>query len=223
MYKVLIVEDDPVISKAVAEHMRGWGFEAKSAEDFAHITDEFLAFQPHLVLLDVSLPFFNGYHWCAEIRRLSKVPILFISSASENMSIVMAINMGADDFIAKPFDWDVLTAKVQAVLRRAYDFNGETSFLQHNGVILNMNDATLQFEDQTVDLTKNEYKILRTLLESKGKTVSRDTLMTKLWESDNFVDENSLTVNVNRLRKKLEEYGIHDLIQTKKGLGYLVG
>lgn len=223
MYKVLIVEDDRTIAAAIEKHISSWGLQVQHVENFLHVIEQFAEFQPQLVLMDITLPFFNGYHWCTEIRRFSKVPIVFLSSASENMNIIMAMNMGADDFIAKPFDLDVLTAKVQAVLRRTYDFSGESSLLQYEGIVLNMGNATICYKDQTIDLTKNEYKILQTLFENKGRTVSRDLLMTKLWETDNFVDENSLTVNVTRLRRKLEEYGIKNLIQTKKGIGYMVG
>ena len=222
MYKIFIVEDDSVIAGAVARHMESWGCQVHCVENFQKVLAEFVAFDPPLVLLDISLPFFNGYHWCNEIRRLSKVPIIFISSASDNMNIVMAMNMGGDDFIAKPFDLHVLAAKVQAVLRRTYDFSGQTSLLEHRGAILNMGDATLTYEGSRVELTKNEYKILQTLLENKGRAVSRDTLMNKLWETDCYVDENTLTVNVTRLRRKLEGVGLSGFIITKKGIGYLV-
>ena len=166
--------------------------------------------------------FYNGYYWCTEIRKVSKVPILFISSASDNMNIVMAMNMGGDDFIAKPFDLNVLMAKIQATLRRTYDFGGQVSILQHRGAILNISDATLTYEGQRIELTKNDYRLLRTLMENKGKVVSRDMLMQKLWEMDSFVDENALTVNIARLRKKLENAGLTDFIGTKKGLGYII-
>ena len=222
MYKIFIVEDDSVIDGAVARHMESWGCQVHCVENFQKVLAEFVAFDPQLVLLDISLPFFNGYHWCNEIRRLSKVPIIFISSASDNMNIVMAMNMGGDDFIAKPFDLHVLAAKVQAVLRRTYDFSGQTSLLEHRGAILNMGDATLTYEGSRVELTKNENKILQTLLENKGRAVSRDTLMNKLWETDCYVDENTLTVNVTRLRRKLEGIGLSGFIITKKGIGYLV-
>ena len=222
MYKIFIVEDDSVIAGAVARHMESWGCQVHCVENFQKVLAEFVAFDPQLVLLDISLPFFNGYHWCNEIRRLSKVPIIFISSASDNMNIVMAMNMGGDDFIAKPFDLHVLAARVKAVLRRTYDFSGQTSLLEHRGAILNMGDATLTYEGSRVELTKNEYKILQTLLENKGRAVSRDTLMNKLWETDCYVDENTLTVNVTRLRRKLEGVGLSGFIITKKGIGYLV-
>ena len=222
MYKILIVEDDFVIAKTMKKHLTSWGYDVECAEDFKNVLAQFVSFDPQLVLLDISLPFFNGYHWCTEIRKVSKVPIIFISSASDNMNIVMAINMGGDDFIAKPFDLTVLTSKVQALLRRTYDFTGTTHLLEHKGAILNTSDSTLIFNGQKIELSKNDYKILHILLENKGKTVSRDNLMTRLWETDDFIDDNTLTVNINRLRKKLAEIGLNDFINTKKGIGYLV-
>ena len=220
--KIFIVEDDPVIASAVAEHIASWGCETRIAQNFQNIVQEFVEFDPQLVLLDVGLPFYNGYHWCSEIRRFSSVPIIFISSASDNMNIVMAINMGADDFIAKPFDLNVLTAKVQAMLRRTYDLGGQTRLLQHRDAVLNTDDSTLTYHGERVELTKNEYRILQVLMENKGKTVSRDVLMQRLWESDSFVDENTLSVNVARLRKKLDGAGLENFIATKKGMGYIV-
>lgn len=222
VYKILIIEDDLVIAKSIREHLQSWGCEAQCVNDFQNVLGDFAAFDPQLVLLDISLPFYNGYHWCGEIRKLSKVPVIFISSASDNMNIVMAMNMGGDDFIAKPFDLEVLTAKIQALLRRTYDFNGQAGLLTHRGAILNTSDTTLTYEGQRIDLTKNDYKILQTLMENKGKAVSRDTLMLRLWETDSYVDENTLTVNVTRLRRKLEAAGLEDFITTKKGIGYLI-
>lgn len=222
MYKILIIEDDAVIAKAIKNTIETWNYYAKCVTDFRDVMKEFVSYNPELVLLDISLPFYNGYHWCSEIRKLSKVPIIFISSASDNMNIVMAVNMGGDDFIAKPFDLSVMTAKVQAMLRRTYDFAGQTNLLEHKGVILNTSDTTLSYNNKKIDLTKNEYKVLQVLIESKGKVVSRDTIMTKLWETDSFIDDNTLTVNVTRLRKKLEEAGLYDFISTKKGIGYMV-
>lgn len=220
--KIFIVEDDPVIASAVAEHIASWGCEPRIVRNFQNIVQEFVEFDPQLVLLDVGLPFYNGYHWCSEIRRFSSVPIIFVSSASDNMNIVMAINMGADDFIAKPFDLNVLTAKVQAMLRRTYDLGGQTRLLQHRDAVLNTDDSTLTYHGERVELTKNEYRILQVLMENKGKTVSRDVLMQRLWESDSFVDENTLSVNVARLRKKLDGAGLENFIATKKGMGYIV-
>lgn len=222
MHKVYIVEDDSVIAEAIRAHLSGWGMDARCAGDFSAVMQEFVQYDPQLVLLDITLPFFNGYHWCQEIRRVSKVPIIVISSASDNMNIVMAMNMGADDFIAKPFDLTVLMAKVQAILRRTYDFGGASHLVEHRGAIYNSADCTVTYKEQKLDLTKNENRMLQVLLEEKGKVVPRDVLMNRLWESDEFVDENTLTVNITRLRKKLEGVGLTDFILTKKGIGYLV-
>ena len=222
MYKLLIVEDDETIAGAVAKHLEGWGYHCVCATDFAHVTREFAAHNPQLVLLDISLPFYNGFYWCAEIRKVSTAPILFISSANDNMNILMALSAGADDFIAKPFDLAVLMAKVQALLRRAYDFAGQSALLTHGDVLLNTADGTVAFRGQKAELTRNENRILTVLMESKGKIVSRDTLMARLWESDAFVDENTLSVNVTRLRRKLEALGVPELIKTRKGMGYII-
>ena len=221
-YRILVVEDDAVIASAVARHISSWGCEVRVAENFADIMGEFAAFEPQLVLLDISLPFFNGYHWCSEIRRVSRVPVMFISSASDSMNIVMAMNMGADDFIAKPFDLDVLTAKVQALLRRSYDFGAQDNTVTMRGASLDLNAGSLEYKGALLELTKNELRILQTLMEKHGSVVSRDELMLRLWQTDSFVDENTLTVNVTRLRKKLENAGLSGFIKTRKGLGYIV-
>ena len=188
MYKILIIEDDLVMAGAIKKEMEAWGNDARYVEDFAKVLETFAEYGPHLVLLDITLPFYNGYHWCSEIRKISSVPVIFISSAADNMNIIMAMNMGGDDFVAKPFDLSVLTAKIQALLRRTYDL----------------------------------FRILQTLMENKGRVVSRDTLMTKLWETDNYIEENTLTVNVGRLRKKLEKAGLEGFIKTKVGGGYII-
>ena len=221
MYRILIVEDDSTIAKMIKKHLISWGYEAVCSENFQKVTEDFLSFNPQLVLLDLSLPFYNGFHWCQEIRKISKVPIIFISSASDNMNIVMAMNMGGDDFIAKPFDLNVLTAKIQAILRRSFNDNIKTA-LEYRGAVLNTDDASLIIGEDKIELTKNEYRILKILMENKGKIISRDTLMRQLWETDCFVDENTLSVNVARLRKKLENAGLSDFIKTKKGLGYII-
>lgn len=223
MYKILIVEDDAVIAEEIRRSLLKWGYDVQSVQDFSNVLAEFAAYEPHLVLLDISLPFYNGYYWCGEIRKLSKVPVLFISSASDNMNIVMAMNMGGDDFLAKPFGLEVLSAKVQAMLRRAYSFQQHSVLMEHKGVILNLADSTLVCEGKRTELTRNEFRILQLLFENKGKTVSREVIMKRLWESDCFIDDNTLTVNMTRLRKKLEEAGAPDFIQTKKGVGYLLG
>lgn len=222
MHKILIVEDDKIIAKAIKSHLETWGCKAECAADFENVLSAFVDYDPQLVLLDIALPFFNGYYWCSEIRKISSVPVIFISSASDSMNIVMAVNMGGDDFIAKPFDLEVLTAKVQAMLRRSYDFTGKTSLLEHKGAILNTSDASLTYNGARIELTKNDFRILQTLMENKGQTVSRDALMIKLWETDSYVDENTLTVNITRLRRKLESAGLDEFIITKKGIGYLV-
>lgn len=223
MYKVLIVEDDKTIAAIVAEHLGKWGYETRIARDFEKVMEEFADFDPHLVLLDIGLPFFNGYHWCGEMRAVSRVPIVFLSSADDNMNIVMALNMGGDDFITKPFDLNVLTAKLSALLRRNYSFQEPSSILEYKGAVLNLSDATLTYADTRIELTKNEYRILQCLMSRIGEIVQRETIMKALWEDDSFVDDNTLTVNVTRLRRKLEEAGLSDFIRTKKGIGYMVG
>ena len=223
MYRILIVEDDEGIARAVVRQAAMWELDAKCVTDFRNVMAEFSTYDPHLVLLDISLPFYNGYHWCGEIRQVSKVPILFISSAADNMNMVMAMNLGADDFIAKPFDQSVLMAKIQAMLRRTYDFAASLPVLEHRGALLNTGEGTLTYRQQRISLTKNEYRILLTLMKNKGKVVSREMLMESLWETDSFIDDNTLTVNINRLRKKLDAAGLCDFITTKFGVGYLVG
>lgn len=222
MYRIFIVEDDSGIARGVAESIAAWNMEARCVKDFRNVLGEFAAFSPHLVLMDIGLPFMNGYHWCTEIRKVSKVPILFLSSASDNMNIIMAMNNGADDFIAKPFDSSVLIAKIQALLRRAYTFGGSLPILEHRGAVLNTGDGTLRYGDRELTLSKNEFRILLVLMRSRGRTVSREKLMEALWQTDEFVDENALTVNVGRLRRKLEGIGLSDFIQTRFGVGYVV-
>ena len=222
MYRILIVEDDRGIAGAIKAQAEMWNLEAVCAENFRDVLGEFARVQPHLVLLDITLPFFNGYHWCSEIRRLSNVPIIFISSAADNMNIVMAMSMGADDFIAKPFDGSVLMAKIQALLRRSYDFAAASPLLEHRGAFLDTGDNSLTYGGEKIALTKNEYRILLCLMENKGRVVSREKLMERLWETDSFVDENTLTVNVGRLRKKLDAAGLAGFIATKFGVGYIV-
>lgn len=222
MYKIMIIEDDEALAAEMKKHIESWGNEVSCIREFRDIIPAFTAYDPHLVLLDITLPFFNGYHWCSEIRKISNVPIIFISSASDNMNIVMAMNMGGDDFIPKPIDLSVMMAKLQAVLRRTYDLAGKIPVLEHKGAVLNLNDASLNYNGQRIELTKNEFRILQTLMENRGKAVSRDTLMIKLWQMDSYVEENTLTVNVTRLRKKLESAGLKDFIATKVGLGYII-
>lgn len=222
MYRILIVEDDSGIAEAIKTQAEMWDMEVYCIKDFKNIMQEFAEFNPHIVLMDIGLPFFNGYHWCSQIRKVSKVPVIFISSASDNMNIVMAVNMGGDDFIAKPFDQSVLMSKIQAMLRRTYDFAPSLTVLEHRGVLLNTGDGSLVYNNERIELTRNEFKIITVLMKNKGKIVSREKLMEQLWESDSFVDENTLSVNVNRLRKKLDHVGIDNFISTKFGAGYII-
>ena len=222
MYRILVIEDEAVISQSIKKVLSQWNYDVQCVEDFKEIMTQFIDFDPHLVLLDISLPYFNGYHWCQEIRKVSQIPIIFISSMSDNLNILMAINMGGDDFISKPFDLNIMVAKVQALLRRTYAFGAQFNVIEHQGLLLNLGDATLQYEDQKIELTKNEFKIMQLLLENRGKIVSREDIMEYLWQSDSFIDDNTLTVNVTRLRKRLSELGVEQLIKTKKGIGYMV-
>ena len=222
MYRIFIVEDDRTIAQEVCRLAESWGLEARCACDLRAVTEEAAAFAPHLIILDIALPCFDGYHWCRELRKQTNAPILFLSSASDNMNVIMAMNFGGDDFIAKPFDGGVLMAKVQAMLRRSYRLETALPAPECRGAVLNTADQTLQYEGNAIDLTKNEYRILLCLMERKGQVVSRELLMQRLWETDSFVDENTLTVNVNRLRKKLEAAGLSEFIRTRFGVGYLV-
>jgi DNA-binding response OmpR family regulator len=222
MYKILIIEDDATIAYLIKDRLLRWDYEAECVHDFKNITEQVLSYKPHLILLDIMLPYFNGFHWCGEIRKVSKIPVMFISSASDNMNIVMAINMGGDDFIAKPFDINVLVAKIQALIRRTYSFVGQVNIIEHNGALLNLSDTTLIYNDKKIELTKNDFRILQLLMDNIGRVVAREEIMEHLWESDSFIDDNTLTVNVTRLREKLDDSGLFDFIKTKKGIGYMV-
>lgn len=222
MYKIMIIEDDMTIAEVLSGSLKQWGFEVTIATDFEHIMEQFCKETPDLVLLDISLPFYNGYYWCTEIRKVSKVPVIFISSNTTNMDIVMAINMGGDEFITKPFDLSVTLTKIQALLRRTYSFAAKTMVMEHKGLVLKVEEQTAWYQNSKIDLTKNEYRILHVLMQNVGKVVSRDELMKKLWDDEAFIDDNTLTVNVTRLRKKIEDAGMVDLIRTKKGIGYLI-
>ena len=222
-YTVMIVEDDEVIAEMVKGSLERWNYEVVIASDLKNVASQVERQKPDLILLDINLPFYNGFYWCKEIRTFSKVPIIFLSSADDNVNIVMAMDMGGDDFIAKPFELNVLMAKIQALLRRTYDMAGKIPVLEHKGAVLNLNDASLMYQDKKLELSKNEFRILTTLMENKGKIVSRETLMIRLWETDCYVEENTLNVNVARLRKKLEGIGLENFIATKTGVGYLIG
>ncbi|MCP1109886.1 response regulator transcription factor [Ohessyouella blattaphilus] len=223
MYKIHIIEDDLGIAEGLSEHFGRWGYEVFYTTDFEKVLVDFLREQPSLVIMDIHLPFFSGFHWCSEIRKISQVPLIFLSSADDQMSIVMAMNMGGDEFIEKPFDLNVMTAKVQALLRRTYDFSERLNILSHLEAVLNLSEASLTYRGTKVELTKNEFKILESLMERPGEILTREEIINRLWESEAFIDDNTLTVNVTRLRKKLAEVGLENFVVTKKGIGYLVG
>lgn len=223
MFKILVVEDDVKIRDIILESIQKWGYEGLIVEDFGKVMEGFADYQPHLVLMDINLPAFDGFYWCGKIRQLSKVPIIFISSRNSNMDIIMAINMGGDDFIQKPFSLEVLLAKINALLRRTYSYaDVESNVLEYSGVVLNLKDNTVMYQQHKQELTKNEFKILYMLMKDNGKVVSREEIMRKLWEDESFVDDNTLTVNINRLRRSLEDMGLDDFIKTKRGQGYII-
>ncbi|MGQ7369121.1 response regulator transcription factor [Streptococcus suis] len=220
MQKILVIEDDKTISQLVAKNLINWGYQVQEVKDFQMVLEQMEEFQPQLILLDIGLPFFNGYYWCQEIRKTSRVPIMFLSSHDQPMDIVMAINMGADDYVTKPFEMTVLLAKIQGLLRRTYDFVGEQSLLWFEEVSLDLKTMQVSYKQDVEELTRNEFQILRVLFEHGKEVVSREELMRELWNSDIFVDDNTLSVNIARLRKKLAELGLPNLIMTKKGVGY---
>jgi DNA-binding response OmpR family regulator len=222
VYRIFVVEDDPAIAEALKTHLVSWDYTVEIVRDFAKVTEEVVRFAPQLIIMDITLPSFDGFYWCSKLREFTETPILFVSAANDRMSKVMAMNLGADDFVEKPYDIHILLAKIRAMLRRAYSFNGQSNLLEHNGLILNSHEARIQYKEQRADLTKNEIKILHTLMENAGRFVSRDQMMLCLWENDMFVDDNTLTVNVTRLRKKLSDIGLVGYIETKKGIGYKV-
>ena len=218
----MVVEDDPSVSSALSSVLKSWGFEAIRVTDFENITDQFEKIRPDLILMDLNLPERNGFFWTSEIRKRSSVPIIFVSSADESMNVVTALNQGADDYITKPFEMTVLVTKIRALLRRTFDYTTRSDFLEHKGVHLDLNNNEVSYEGQTIELSKNEAKILKNLMENKDKIVRREKLMEALWKTDCYIDENTLSVNVNRLRRKLESIHLYDFIQTRKGIGYMV-
>ena len=222
MYKIMIVEDDEIISNSIEGYLEKWQYSTREVQNFQNVVHEFVEYSPDLVLMDINLPYFDGYYFCEEIRKISKVPIIFISSANDDMNIVMAMNIGADDFIEKPFKLVVLKAKIEALLRRVYNFNSGTNLIVYKDVIFDMSRDEIKCGEELAELTKNESKILTVLLENREKIVSREEIINALWQSDNFIDENTLSVNVNRLRAKLKSIGVDEFITTKKGKGYIV-
>ncbi len=230
MYKIFIVEDDSTITAVLKRTLEKWNYQVFAAEDFSGVLEQFERISPDLVLMDISLPFYDGFYWCAQIRRQSQVPILFITSADQEMNLVMAVNMGADDFLAKPFKLEVILAKIRALLRRTYTFTGGRDVIRAGEALLCLGDGTLEVGSgemeaggtRRLELTKNELRILKLLMERKGSVVSRDDIIQQLWESEAFIDDNTLTVNMTRLRKKLEGIGLNGFIETRKGLGYMI-
>lgn len=223
VYKIMIVEDDNALSQNICERLKKWGYDASTVKNFEDMIPEFAEFKPKLVIMDVNLPFYDGFYWCKKIRDISKIPVLFLSSRDTDMDIVMAVNTGADDYITKPFSMDVLIAKINALLRRTYSYAGENDdTFEHNNVVLNMSDGTLLYGENKIELTKNEFKVIMLLMKNSGRVVSRERIMRALWDDDNFINDNTLTVNINRLRGKLGDIGLDSLITTKKGYGYMI-
>jgi len=221
--KIMIVEDEPNIREMLGITVSKWGFEAVLCDDFQRILNVFLEEKPHLILMDINLPVYDGFHWCNRIREVSKVPIIVISSRNTPMDMVMAVNMGADDYIQKPFFNEVLIAKIKALLRRTYAYiDSAPHLIEHDGVILNLNEGKIVCGEQSADLTKNELKILSLLMQRKGNIVSREKIMRSLWEDESFVDDNTLAVNMTRIRKKLNDLGKEGFITTVKGEGYII-
>lgn len=223
MYKIMIIEDEEKISNIIKESLEKWGFKTYTIRKFNAVFEEFLHINPHLVLMDVNLPFYDGFYWCSKIRSMSKVPVIFLSSRSTNMDIIMAVNMGGDDYITKPFAIEVLNAKINAILRRTYSYrDSNMNVLEYKGVVLSLKDNMLYYEDKTIELTKNEFKILYILMKKYEAIVSREDIMQELWQDENFIDDNTLTVNINRLRKKLKKIGLNDFIKTIINQGYVI-
>lgn len=221
-YRILIVEDEETIAKMEKEHLEKWEYEVFCVSNFKNVLQSVKEQKPDVILMDIHLPYYNGFYWCSEIRKFSKVPIIFVSSKNDEMNIIMAMDMGGDEFIEKPFSLPVLTAKINALLRRTYSFKGQVNFLEHKSVRLNLLNAVVFYGEQQVELTKNEFKILQILMENAGEMVTREQIMQQLWEDDSFIDDNTLTVNVTRIRKKLKSIGVEEFIMTKKGIGYFV-
>ena len=222
-YRILIVEDDRQMADEIAHLLMGWGYEIQCIKDFSKIVEESVEAKPHAILLDINLPCFDGFYWCKKLREVTKVPIIFLSSRDNSMDIVMAMNNGGDDYIQKPFDSNILIAKLGAILRRTYELNNKAhQMIQHKGMCLHIDEMSFEYRGQTIELTKNEFKILKILLEHKEEVVSRSELMRGLWDEEIYVNENTLTVNVNRLRSRLGEMGLEEVILTKKGVGYSI-
>lgn len=221
MAAIFIVEDDVKIRNELTKLLQKYGYECFSSDDFFHMTEAVLKQNPQLVLLDINLPVYDGYYICREIRRQSQIPIIIVTSRDSEADELMSMNLGADDFVTKPYNTQILLARIASVLKRAYP-SEPANTLFHRGLELDLSKSTVRFQGKEVELTKNELRILRLLIRNKGRIIPRDEIMNDLWQSEEFVDDNTLTVNINRLRKKLESIGIEDYLITKRGQGYLV-
>ncbi len=222
MKKILIIEDDLNVARELSISLKKWSFEVDIIKDFDNILKEVIDNKPSLILMDVNLPYYDGFYWCEKIREVSKVPIIFLSSRDSNMDIIMGINNGGDDYITKPFSTEVLISKINALLRRSYDYNNSDTLIYYNDAVLDIEKCIFRYDDKEIELTKNEIKILSLLIKNKEKVVSREKIMMSLWNNDEFVNDNTLTVNITRLRGKINELGLKDIIKTKKGIGYLI-
>lgn len=222
MRKIFIIEDEKNIANELKQQLFSWGYNTDTAKDFKRIIEELKEYNPDIVLMDINLPYLNGFIWCEKIREFSNVPIIFLTSAYDNINLVTAINHGGDDFLPKPFEIQVLVAKIKALLRRTYEFEEKESILEYDNVKLNTDNMTVSYNGKMESLSKNEFMILETLMENTNKVISRDRIMDKIWNTNSFIDDNTLTVNITRLRRKLENLGIEDFIKTKKGVGYMI-
>lgn len=222
MKDILLVEDNLEVAKEIKLSLEKWGMQVQLIEDFSNVLEEVVRKQPKLVLMDVNLPYYDGFYWCGRIREVSNLPILFLSSRDSNMDVIMGINNGGDDYITKPFDTQVLLSKINALLRRAYQYTDAGALLYYNDAVLDIDKCELRYKGNSLELTKNEIKILTLLIRNKGKVVSRDKIMMSLWNDDEFISDNTLTVNITRLRSKMKEIGLEEVIKTKKGLGYMM-
>ena len=218
--KIFIVEDDDVIAKTIGNYLNRWAFTVELVQKFDQVDAEIRDAAPDLVIMDISLPYFNGFHWLSELRKHSKVPVIFLTSSGDDMNLVMAMNLGADDFLAKPIELPVLLAKIQGMLRRTYQYQQTDTNLNHGEFTLVPTDNQLRSPTQVIDLTPTETKLLSLLFGADGEVVTREAMIEKLWEGDEFIDRNALAVNMNRLRKKVAPVGLNQLIETVKGKGY---
>ena len=221
-FKIFLIEDDEIIAKSLKKFLENWSYEVYLVKDYEKVFEEYKKIDPAIILIDISLPFFNGYYWCEQVRKVSNLPIIFISSASENLNKIMAMNMGADDYITKPFDLELLLAKVKALLRRSYEYKEILNNISYKDILIDRDKMLLIFDGREISLSKNEYLILEMMFRYPEKVFKREELMDKIWQTDEFIDDNTLTVNIMRLRKKLEDIGLKDFIKTKKKVGYYI-